>query len=166
MRAAVRAAVVVLALIASACGKSPTSPSPTPAPSPAPPPAASVPIVDGQWTGRMVFTLTGTPNQSVATRVDLRQADRSIDGTWLVTSPADNDLHGTITGTLDGTDLDTQFRGTVTWDSPASDGSRCTGRATFAGPTGRAVIRWSASGFTMDRCNDPGFRDIVWTLSR
>lgn len=171
MRAAVRAAVVVVALVSSGCGKSPTSPSPTPSPSPlpapAPTPTPTLPNLDGQWSGRMVFTFKGEPNKFLGGRVDLRQAERTITGSYVVSDPPDNDVHGDITGTLEGTGSDTQFSGEVTFDAPSEIGTRCLARATFTGSAARAPLRWTAPRFTFQSgCSDPEITDVVWTLSR
>jgi hypothetical protein len=99
---------------------------------------------------------------SVATRAELRQADRDVTGIWNVTS-AGNDIRGEIAGSLTGLGVDTRFSGTVTWNSDA-EGSpgRCLGRAQFGGLVAPS-IRWESAAFQFDNCSDPP-TNLIWTM--
>lgn len=161
MPAVSRILVVVLCLFLVACGESRSPASPTPAPAPAPQPAPTVVNIGGAWGGRMEMTFNGR-RDSVSTSAELRQTDRDVVGAWRVTS-ADNDIRGEISGSLTGLGVDTQFGGTVTWDSSAEGSqARCVGRGRFTGPVAPSM-RLESSGFQLDTCTG-GPTQIVWTL--
>lgn len=175
------AGAVLAALLLVGCGGSPTSPSPAPQPAPAPAPAPTpspspapspppepptVAIVAGSWSGQMRFLFLGD-RVGVDTKAELQQADRAVTGTWLITSPG-NDARGEIRGVLEGTGLETVFRGTVTWISDTATGTgRCVGTATFSGAANASGLRWtSPPGWDFGTtCSSPP-QEVTWTLTR
>jgi hypothetical protein len=161
-----RVLAIIFSLFLAGCSRegSPVSPTPTPTPAPAPAPAPqpTVANIAGIWTGRLEMTFQGN-RFSVATRAELRQADRDVTGTWNVTS-AGNDIHGEASGSLTGLGVDTRFSGTVTWNSETGTGTgRCFGRATFAGPSAAPSLRWESAAFQFDNCSDPP-TNLIWTM--
>lgn len=132
---------------------------------PTPVPPGGIPTIAGTWSGLIQFTFQNDPNKCLQTRLELAQTNRTVQGTWIVTAPAGNDIRGEISGTLTDDTVVATFSGTATWNSPQTGTSaRCVGRALLVGSAIPSRLRWSTPGFTFDNCGDAGMTDLVWTL--
>lgn len=122
--------LIVVAVVASACGGSPIKPTPPPPP---PQPAQ----IAGQWSG----TLEASNYQPLAVFVSLNQSAATVTGTWSAQAGSSG-IAGNITGTTDPG----SFTGTITFSINQSSG--CSG--SFSGPatTNATTLSWTGAGFT------------------
>lgn len=157
-------ALLASAVLVVACaGDTPISPSPSPTTPSPPTPETPPPSLTGFWIGEMALTI-GAQKGTLRTRVELAQNGTNVTGTWVVTIPRDNDVRGTIKGTVDGWTIGPM---TVTWDSASlEDDVRCVGQTTFTAQWDPDfTMTWHADAFVLDTCSDPP-TNIRWRLRR
>jgi hypothetical protein len=111
----------------------------------APTPPSGAANISGRWTGTSAWAQNEVHAISNVT-IALDQDDRLVTGTLAWEAPAYEGWSGTITGTVAGTSIDTQFVGTIELAAPAAAGSgTCRGTAVFAGRSVSQSLRWDTS---------------------
>ena len=123
MRFALMACLVVSV---AACGGSSTGPTAAS--------AGTTMNIAGTWNG----TIASTNNPTLQFGMVLTQSGADVTGTWDSTSVS---WAGQISGTVNGTSFDGQFK----FSGTASDGTVCTGTATVAGSVSGSTMTWTST---------------------
>jgi hypothetical protein len=138
-----RGCVVLLLILASACGNS--SPS---APSPA--------TVAGNWSGMYQGVQLGLPLHD-AIVMNLTQAGSSVNGTWTITNPQASNGYSAAGGTVSGTTTANSFSGTLTINGTTNSGAACSGTFAVSGNAGGTTMTWTSPvrPAVAPTCRDP-----------
>jgi hypothetical protein len=129
--------LLLACVLVSGCGSSdPVAPTPQPA------------QIAGNWSGTLTYSTAqgGSQQFTIAFLMNLTQAGSNVNGSY--STPGFN-------GTLTGSTTPSQFSGTLTFNSSATNGGTCQGTFAVSGTAVPPTMTWTSPGVTSNCSNTP-----------